>query len=123
MVEAFYPVLAEGGVMINFSSVAAYTMPQTDEWTQAFESWNELDFYDRLLALAGEAEDEDGEFFRAGLAYALSKKFVIYFTQKNVSRFAEKHCRILSISPAAISRPCTRSSSTISRRRRKTSSS
>ena len=31
MVEAFSPVLADGGVMINFSSVAAYTMPQTDE--------------------------------------------------------------------------------------------
>ena len=53
MVEAFYPVLAEGGVIINFSSVAAYTMPQTDERTQAFEAWNEPDFYDRLLALAG----------------------------------------------------------------------
>lgn len=49
MVEVFYPVLDEGGVMINFSSVAAYTMPQTDEWTQAFEAWNEPDFYDRLL--------------------------------------------------------------------------
>lgn len=31
-----------------------------------------------------------GEFFRAGLAYAMSKKFVIYFTQKNVSRFEFK---------------------------------
>ena len=49
MVEAFYPALTEGGVMINFSSVAAYTMPQTDEWSQAFEAWNEPDFYDRLL--------------------------------------------------------------------------
>ena len=105
MVEAFYPVLADGGVMINFSSVAAYTMPQTDEWTQAFEAWNEPDFYDRLLAMAGEAEDEEGEFFRAGLAYAMSKKFVIYFTQKNVARFAEKHCRILSISPGCYLTP------------------
>ena len=105
MVEAFYPVLAEGGVMINFSSVAAYTMPQTEEWTQAFESWDQPDFYDRLLALAGEAEDEESEFFRAGLAYAMSKKFVIYFTQKNVSRFAEKHCRILSISPGCYLTP------------------
>ena len=52
MVEAFYPALTEGGVMINFSSVAAYTMPQTDEWTQAFEAWNEPDFYDRLLSHA-----------------------------------------------------------------------
>lgn len=49
MVEAFYLVLVGGGVMINFSSVAAYTMPQTDEWSQAFEAWNEPDFYDRLL--------------------------------------------------------------------------
>lgn len=105
MVEAFYPALTEGGVMINFSSVAAYTMPQTDEWTQAFEAWIEPDFYDQMLALAGEAEDEEGEFFRAGLAYAMSKKFVIYFTQKNVSRFAEKHCRILSISPGCYLTP------------------
>ena len=55
--------------------------------------------------MAGEAEDEEGEFFRAGLAYAMSKKFVIYFTQKNVSRFAEKHCRILSISPGCYLTP------------------
>ena len=52
MVEAFYPVLADGGVMINFSSVAAYTM---------------------------------------------SKKFVIYFTQKNVARFVEKHLSLIHI--------------------------
>ena len=58
-----------------------------------------------LLALAGEAEDEESEFFRAGLAYALSKKFVIYFTQKNVVRFAQKHCRILSISPGCYLTP------------------
>ena len=56
MVEAFYPVLAEGGVMINFSSVAAYTMPQTDEWTEAFEAWNEPNFYDRLLSHAHASE-------------------------------------------------------------------
>ena len=56
MVEAFYPVLAEDGVMINFASVAAYTMPQTDEWTDAFEAWNEPDFYDRLLSHAHASE-------------------------------------------------------------------
>ena len=56
MVEAFYPVLAEDGVMINFASVAAYTMPQTDEWTDAFEAWNGPDFYDRLLSHAHASE-------------------------------------------------------------------
>lgn len=97
MVKAFYPILSENGVLINFSSVAAYTMPQTSEWTQAFEAWNKPDFYDQLLALAGEAEDEESEFFRAGLAYAMSKKFVIYFTQKNVSRFEFKKRNSLQI--------------------------
>lgn len=72
-------------------------MPQTSEWTQAFEAWNKPDFYDQLLALAGEAEDEESEFFRAGLAYAMSKKFVIYFTQKNVSRFEFKKRSSLQI--------------------------
>ena len=56
MVEAFYPVLAGDGVMINFASVAAYTMPQTDEWTEAFEAWNEPNFYDRLLSHAHASE-------------------------------------------------------------------
>lgn len=72
-------------------------MPQTSEWTQAFEAWNKPDFYDQLLALAGEAEDEESEFFRAGLAYAMSKKFVIYFTQKNISRFEFKKRNSLQI--------------------------
>lgn len=56
MVEAFYPVLDEGGVMINFSSVAAYTMPQTDEWTQAFEAWDAPDFLTVCWRLQGKPE-------------------------------------------------------------------
>ena len=51
----------------------------------------------QVQALAGEAEDEESEFFRAGLAYAMSKKFVIYFTQKNVSRFEFKKRNSLQI--------------------------
>lgn len=31
--ENIIKINAEDGVMINFASVAAYTMPQTDEWT------------------------------------------------------------------------------------------
>ena len=48
MVKAFYPILSENGVMINFSSVAAYTMPQTEAWTEAFECWDHPDFYEKL---------------------------------------------------------------------------
>lgn len=54
--ENIIKINAEDGVMINFASVAAYTMPQTDEWTDAFEAWNEPDFYDRLLSHAHASE-------------------------------------------------------------------
>lgn len=54
--ENIIKINAEDGVMINFASVAAYTMPQTDEWTDAFEAWNEPNFYDRLLSHAHASE-------------------------------------------------------------------
>ena len=85
MVEAFYPALTEGGVMINFSSVAAYTMPQTDEWTQAFEAWNEPDFYDRLLALAYRRMDVSPTLTDA--LYDLSRAGSFAAMRELVSRF------------------------------------
>ena len=38
-----------------------------------------------------------GEFFHAGLAMPCLKKFVIYFTQKNISRFEFKKRNSLQI--------------------------
>lgn len=102
-VEAFYPVIAEGGVMINFSSVAAYTMEQDPAWTEVFEQWQEPDFYEKLMGLV-KAFDFD-EFVMAGTAYVVSKRFAMYFSQMNVKRFAEKGARILSVSPGSYLTP------------------
>ena len=42
---------------------------------------------------------------QAGLAYTLTKIFVKYFVCANVWRFAQKGCRILSISPGSYLTP------------------
>lgn len=102
-VKAFYPVIAEGGVMINFGSVAAYTMEQDPAWTEIFMQWNEPDFYDRLVELVKPFDFD--EFVMDGTAYVVSKRFAMYFSQMNVKRFAGKGARILSVSPGSYLTP------------------
>jgi NAD(P)-dependent dehydrogenase (short-subunit alcohol dehydrogenase family) len=106
--EEFFPVVAEGGVMINFSSSSAYSMDPPQEWFDVFKLWDSPEFFDAMVALAGEKEedaDEDDEFFRAGIAYACSKRFVISFTQQNTCRFMGRGVRILSVSPGTYLTP------------------
>ena len=85
MVEAFQDKIAEGGVMIVFGSSAAWTLDPPGE--------------------KEEDADEDDEFFRAGQAYALTKRFVCEFARMNTVRFAERGVRILSFSPGSYLTP------------------
>ena len=108
MVEAFCGKIAEGGVMIVFGSSAAWTLDPPEDWYEAYGHWNEPDFFDVLLSIVGEKEedaDEDDEFFRAGQAYALTKRFVCEFARMNTVRFAERGVRILSFSPGSYLTP------------------
>lgn len=101
--NAFYPVMADGGVLINFGSVAAYTIEAPEEWYEVFDNCEDAGFYDQLKALTEPFKDD--EFSCAGIAYTISKRFVIYYTQKNTVRFANKGCRILSVSPGSYLTP------------------
>ena len=103
LTEAFYPILAESGVMINFASLAAHTIEAPDEWYEVFDEYTNPDFYKKLKKLI-EPFDTD-KFACAGMAYCLSKRFVIYYSQKNTVRFAARGCRILSISPGSFMTP------------------
>ncbi len=103
MTETFFPILAEGGVMINFASLAAHTIEAPDDWFEIFDAYSDLRFYDKLQE---QIEPFNSDAFAcAGMAYCLSKRFVIYYSQKNTVRFAKKGCRILSISPGSYMTP------------------
>mgnify|MGYP002552226898 CR=1 FL=1 len=100
IVEEFFDVMGEGGVLINFASMAAFAMEPTAEWLEAYDLWREPEFQDKMLALCGEAiDDPDFAFMRNGTAYSISKRFVVEFSRRNSARFAAKGCRILSVSP------------------------
>lgn len=111
VVEAFYPYLIPGGVCILFGSTAGYVL-DTDEGKaplrqalhQLYESWRSEDFVDRLRAFLSDTMKLP-EAHQAGMAYCVSKRFVRYFTYANVKRFAEKNCRILSVSPGSYLTP------------------
>ena len=103
--EYFRPLLAEGGVLMLFSSTAGY-MFETNEQMGAllplvrklFSTWQEPGFPVRLMDFLRQTMQLP-ETHCAGVAYCLSKYFVRWFTYANAWRFAKSGCRILSISP------------------------
>lgn len=111
MVEAFYPVLARGGVMICFSSTAGYVLDTNEQMkpllpviNQIFIQWREPGFVEKLNGFLTESMKLPA-LAQPGLAYAISKNFVKFFVYSNVWRFAEKECRILSVSPGSYLTP------------------
>lgn len=110
-VQAFYPHLAEGGVMICFSSKASYVfdgvaackplIPLVEELST---HWYEETFFQQMQGFIANVMQSPEE-QQAGSAYTLTKYFVRQFVKMNVKRFADKGCRILSISPGSYLTP------------------
>ena len=115
----FIRLLAEGRRDDQFSSVAAYTMSQTDEWTQAFEAWNEPDFMTGYCT-GRRSGGRGGRVLPCGSRLRHVQEVVIYLA-KNVARFRKSTAASCPSRPAVISRPCIRSSSTINRKLQKIS--
>lgn len=97
--EVFYGAAGEGSAIVNVASMAAYLLPEeliptgrfplalTDD--QAF-----------LAAMAGVCDPIPQE-ARPGLAYALSKAFVRWYSSSQAERFNGRGLRIVSVSPGS----------------------
>ena len=59
MTESFFPIMAGGGAMINFGSVAAYTLEPQEEWYDVFDECEDPDFYGKLLELVAPFQGDD----------------------------------------------------------------
>jgi NAD(P)-dependent dehydrogenase (short-subunit alcohol dehydrogenase family) len=97
-VEAFYPLLKAGTVMINIASVNGHTYQAKPELEGIYENPYADDFIAKCLPLI-DPEDPQND------AYALSKHFARFFTLGNVKRFGAKGIRIISVSPGAFETP------------------
>lgn len=97
VVEVFYPMIVEGGVQINISSMGRFSCgPDLDgRRSEVFRNWRSRDFIDQLLTIIPPGMHEDS------MAYSLSKEFVAWFTLANAMRYGRRGVRIVSVSPGS----------------------
>ena len=110
VLEAFLPHLDGAGVL-NFSSITGNfypgPSPEEKELWDSIQTVSGEEFVQRQLALT--AQPNDPRMLALGdsyMTYAVSKRFVQYYTQANALRVAMKNgSRILSIAPGSFLTP------------------
>jgi NAD(P)-dependent dehydrogenase (short-subunit alcohol dehydrogenase family) len=101
MMEAFFPLMQSGSVLITFSSTAPYLVPESVIPRDAL----------RLDPLKPEFAETNLELLRqagekgAGMAYVNSKWFVRDYSARSATHYGKKGSRIVSISPGTILTP------------------
>lgn len=98
--EAFLPLAHAGFAIVNVASMAAHMLPETVIPTDSFgyALANQNVFMDKMMSACNAAPDEA----RPGLAYSLSKSFVVWYCKSQAARFGRQSARILSVSPGSI---------------------
>jgi NAD(P)-dependent dehydrogenase (short-subunit alcohol dehydrogenase family) len=98
--EVFCQTAAEGSAIVNVASMAAHMLPDelipTGKFPLALK--DEAAFMTDMLA----ACDIAGEEARSGLAYALSKSFVRWYSTSQAERFNGWGLRVVSVSPGSV---------------------
>lgn len=98
--EAFYASAGEGAAIVNVASMAAHLLPEemipVGQFARALE--DESAFMADMLAACGIVPEEA----QSGIAYALSKNFVTWFSSSQAERFNGRGLRIVSVSPGSV---------------------
>lgn len=99
--QEFSSRMPEGGVIVDISSNSAYILPDflANKKTFALAESNEELFLKKSLKLSRMIKDE---YKSSGLAYGLSKKFVIWYAAKCAFEYGAKNIRVVSFSPGLI---------------------
>lgn len=99
--QEFSKRMPEGGVIVDVSSNSAYMLPEflANKKTFALAETNEELFLKKSLKMSRMIKDA---YKSAGLAYGLSKKFVIWYAAKCAYEYGEKKIRVVSLSPGLI---------------------
>lgn len=99
--QEFSKRMPEGGVIVDISSNSAYILPNflANKKTFALAESNEELFLKKSLKLCRMIKDE---YKASGLAYGLSKKFVIWYAAKCAFEYGKKKIRVVSLSPGLI---------------------
>jgi NAD(P)-dependent dehydrogenase (short-subunit alcohol dehydrogenase family) len=98
--ESFFDRAGEGAAIVNVASMAAHMLPESMVPTAQFaEALHDADaFLESMLAACAVVPEEH----RSGIAYAISKSFVRWYSVAQCERFNGKGLRVLSVSPGSI---------------------
>ena len=93
----------DGGVILNVASMSAYMLPDAQRPVQLYK----LALTDANAFLGGFKQmiTQIPEQMQTGMAYTVSKNFVIWYTEKMALRYGPKGIRVVSISPGTINTP------------------
>lgn len=99
--QTFSRLMSDGGVIIDISSNSAYTLPGflVSKKTFALAETDEERFLKKSTRLCKLFRSE---YMASGIAYGLSKKFVIWYAAKCAFEYGEKGIRVASLSPGLI---------------------
>ncbi len=101
--EVFAPLMTEGGVILNVSSMSAYLLPQERIPTQLYQA--ALQSADAFLAGCKQLLANVPENMQTGMAYTISKNFVVWYTVREAVKYGKNGIRIVSISPGTFATP------------------
>ncbi len=98
--ESFFASAGEGAAIVNVASMAAHLLPESMVPTGKFALalMDEAAFMNDMLAACAVVPEE----MQPGIAYAVSKSFVRWYSVAQCERFNGKGLRILSVSPGSI---------------------
>jgi NAD(P)-dependent dehydrogenase (short-subunit alcohol dehydrogenase family) len=98
--EVFYGSTAEGSAIVNVASMAAHMLPQEMIPTKQFPlALQDEDAFMSDMMSVCDIVPEDA---RSGIAYAVSKSFVRWYSTSQAERFNGRGLRIVSVSPGTI---------------------
>ncbi|MET0897310.1 MAG: SDR family oxidoreductase [Mycobacterium sp.] len=98
--EAFYATAGQGAAIANVASMAAYLLPAGLIPVAHFPlALHDAALFTEHMLSACSIAPEDA---RSGMAYAVSKSFVRWYSTSQAERFNGRGLRILSISPGSV---------------------
>nr|WP_312578723.1 SDR family oxidoreductase [Sedimentibacter sp.] len=101
--EEFVEVMGEGSCILNVSSMSAYMLPADKTPTQIYKlSLQDVGAFQAAMNKIIVSVPEEQ---RAGMAYTMSKNFVIWYTARMAVKYGKKGIRIVSISPGTFETP------------------
>ncbi|WP_416566172.1 SDR family oxidoreductase [Nocardia testacea] len=98
--EAFLPLAGEGFAIVNVASMAAHMLPSILVPARRFAlaTRNPEAFLPAMISACRIAPPA----LRPGLAYSISKRFVVWYSAKRAGEFGRRGARIVSVSPGSI---------------------